>query len=90
MSERPKLPGADENVVLVHIDENGDVAYRLAGKCRLFVIDERTPNDRVYEVTTTISMQAINKIIADGEIGDQHDEQHQAVEAAILSKGRLN
>ena len=90
MTDTPKLPSPGENIALVYYDEDGSAVFLLAGDCRLIVVDERAPLDRVYEPTRKISIEAINKLISSDEIGHKEDDQHLAIESALLSRGRLN
>ena len=74
-----------EAVAVVHIKEDGDTDYLICGddKFRLFIVDERAPNDRVYEMTLRVAPETIRKIIGDSPIGHRNDERHAAIEARI-------
>ncbi len=75
-----------EHMVVVHFDENGDQSYLVAGdeRVRLYIIDERAPNDRVYEWLPRCDGAAIKALFRDGEpIGSSQDERHNAVAHAI-------
>lgn len=74
-----------EAVAVVHIKEDGDTDYLICGddKFRLFIVDERAPNDRVYEITLRAAPETIREIIGDSPIGHRNDERHAAIEARI-------
>ena len=73
-----------DNVVLIHIDETGDQNYYVAGdSTRLIIVDERCPNDRVYECLGRDDPTEIERIIGDSPIGSSQDEQHPALERRI-------
>lgn len=74
-----------EAVAVVHIKEDGDTDYLICGddKFRLFIVDERAPNDRVYEITLRDAPETIREIIGDSPIGHRNDERHAAIEARI-------
>ena len=79
---------AVQPVVIVHF-ERGDVApssYHVVGDCRLFIVDENAPNDRVYECLGRDEASIIRELIPEGaEIGNKEDSRHAAIENAILS-----
>jgi len=70
-------------VVVVHFDEAGEISYHVTGAVRLVIVDDRAPNDRVYEYTTRTPMANINALFRGEQIGSAHDERHAAVEARI-------
>ena len=73
-----------DNVVLVHIDASGDQNYYVAGDAtRLIIVDERCPNDRVYECLGRDDPADIARIIGDSPIGSSQDERHPALERKI-------
>lgn len=67
--------------VVVHFDEEGEQSYHVFGSdVRLFIVDERVPNDRVYEVLRREEPATFRDLIPDGaEIGSSQDERHSAI-----------
>lgn len=54
------------------------------GPMRFLVVDERTPGDRVYEVTSRLPVEGLAAMIPDGSpIGTKDDERHQALRGRI-------
>lgn len=85
-----------ENVVVVHFDENGSIDYAVCGdeKVRLFIVDERAPNDRVYEWTTRCTAGKIRELIPQGsKHGHKGDIRHAAIkhriEAALRGESHI-
>ncbi len=75
-----------KGAVIVKFDKNGDIGYRVFGDedVRLFIVDERAPNDRVYEWTQRADLATFREIIPSGtEIGSSQDARHPAIEARI-------
>ena len=73
-----------QQFVIVHFDEEGELSYHICGnKVRLFVVDERCPHDRVYEMTSRVSNADIGKILKNSPIGHSGDERHPAIKARI-------
>ncbi|MCK9549155.1 hypothetical protein [Aquamicrobium sp.] len=74
-----------EAVAVVHIKEDGSADYLICGdeRFRLFVVDERAPNDRVYEMTQRDDPEAIRAILGDDPIGSCHDDRHAAIAARV-------
>ena len=75
-----------QGAVIVRFDEDGELSYHVFGgeSVRLFIVDERAPNDRVYEYTSRDDAQVFRQIIpADAEIGSQSDERHAAIAHTI-------
>lgn len=83
------------NTVIVHFDTEGDMSYYVNGEqVRLFIVDERSPHDRVYEWLPRCDVAQIAGVIPDDSvIGSDQDERHaaitHAVEALIAGKPRL-
>jgi len=74
--------------VVVRFDEDGDISYGVFGdeRVRLFIIDERAPNDRVYEwLPRRAPSDLVGIIPPDAEIGSSADERHAAIAARILA-----
>lgn len=56
----------DDETVVVHYDERGEVRYLVNGEAvRLFIVDDRAPDDRVYEVLTRNQEYEIDELIPD-------------------------
>lgn len=68
-------------IVVVHFDEDGEQSYHVFGSdVRLFIVDERAPNDRVYEVLSRDDPATFRELVPEGaEIGSSEDERHQAI-----------
>lgn len=74
------------SIVAVHFDEHGEISYHVFGgeEVRLFIVDERAPNDRVYEWLPREDKTCFRKLIPVGtDIGSSHDERHGAIEHVI-------
>ncbi len=76
-----------EGIAIVRFDENGEISYHVASdaRFRLFIVDERCPNDRVYEWLPRCDNAAAKAILGDDEIGSSADARHPAIEAVILA-----
>lgn len=74
-----------KGAVIVMFDENGEIDYRVYGEdVRLFIVDERAPNDRVFEWSPRADIATFREIIPEeAEIGSSQDERHPAIEARI-------
>jgi hypothetical protein len=79
---------AETPVCVIHFDEEGNQDFHICGEARLLVIDERAPNDRVYEMTRKIDAAELAAMIGGNPIGSINDERHAAVSAVIMA--RLN
>lgn len=55
--------------VVVHFDEHGSCDYLRTDGVRLLVIDEGHQNDRVYEVTGTITAEEVAGLVGRSRIG---------------------
>ncbi len=75
------------NTVIVHFATDGDMLYFVNGESvRLFIVDERSPHDRVYEWLPRDTQGVIDTIIpADAEIGNNQDDRHAALTHAVLA-----
>jgi len=75
-----------EAIAIVHYDEHGVETFHICGdaRFRLFVVDDRAPNDRVYEMTDRCKADDIKKLMRDDPIGHRNDSRHAAIEARIL------
>jgi hypothetical protein len=60
----------DRPICVVQIKENGDLDYLWSGAMDLFVIDERAPLDRVYQMSIQSSRDQIAALIGDSPVGD--------------------
>lgn len=78
-----------EGVVIVHFNEDGEMSYHVFGeKVRLFIVDERVPNDRVYEWLSRSEPSQLREMIPAGsDIGNQNDERHEAIKHRVLAAG---
>lgn len=73
-----------EATVIVRFDTDGEISYHVLGDVRLFIVDERAPNDRVYEWLPRSTEQEIAGIIPAGEeIGNSRDERHRVLSHRI-------
>lgn len=73
-------------IIAVVFDEDGDISYRVFGdeRVRLFIIDERTPGDRVYEWLSRDEPSGFRDLVPAGSvIGSSNDDRHMAIEARI-------
>lgn len=59
--------------VVIHFDERGKPTYYVEGGARLLIIDERAPNDRVYEFSDRSTAAEIDDIIGDDTVGSRFD-----------------
>ncbi len=73
------------NAVIVHFDSDGELMFYAAGNVRLFIVDERAPNDRVFEWTDRVLPSQIASIIGDSPIGSPDDERHAAIEHKVVA-----
>jgi hypothetical protein len=75
-----------DGIVICHFDESGNESYHVFGdeRVRLFIVDDRAPHDRVYEVTSRAPTEEFRNLIAEGEtIGHSGDARHEAIKARI-------
>jgi hypothetical protein len=73
-----------EPTVIVHFDEQGELNYHVQGDVRMFIVDERAPDDRVYEWTPRATPEAIGAMLGpDPDIGSSGDARHAALAARI-------
>lgn len=77
-----------KSAVVMHIDTDGSSSLLVCGAegVRVFVIDERAPNDRVYEITGRDTAEEINKAIGDSPIGNACDDRHEAIKNSIKAE----
>ncbi len=61
------------NRVVVHYDENGEATFYAEGDVQLLIVDERAPNDRVYECSDRSDASEIDEIIGTDKIGTRFD-----------------
>lgn len=76
-------------VVAVHFNEDGEISYRVVGgdAVRLFIVDDRAPNDRVYEWLPRDPAEALRELIPAGaEIGNSQDARHAAIAHRIMAE----
>lgn len=74
-------------VVIVRFDEQGEQTYHVIGDeaVRLFIVDERSPNDRVYEWTRRDTADKIKEILGNDQIGSSQDKRHAAISHKVLA-----
>ncbi len=74
-----------EAIAVVHIKDDGSTDFLLCGdeRFRLFVVDERAPNDRVYEMTQRDDPDTVRAVLGNDPIGHRGDIRHAAIEARI-------
>ena len=70
---------------IVQFAADGEISFFAAGDVRFLVVDERAPNDRVYEITDRETPGTIAAIIGDDEMHNKHDARHAAVAAKVLA-----
>lgn len=72
-------------VAVVRFNEEGFATYHLAAdeSVRLFVVDERSPHDRVYEITSRCDGAEVAEILGNDPIGHCGDTRHAALVARI-------
>lgn len=75
-----------DSIVVVRFDEQGEMHYTVIGdeRVRLFIVDDRCPNDRVYEWLERAPKSAFREIVGEDEtIGSRDDARHEAIAAKI-------
>jgi len=83
-----------EATVIVRFDEYGELTYHVYGDARLYIVDERAPDDRVYEWLSRATADDIADLIPVGAvIGNSRDERAPVlahrIRAAIDGKPHL-
>lgn len=76
-----------DGVVVIRTDVDGDVSYFVVAEnvnIRLFMIDERAKNDRVYEWLSRDSGDVVRELLGPPPYGSNQDERHPAIAASIL------
>lgn len=71
--------------VIVRFDEDGELTYLASGDVRLFVVDERAPHDRVYEVKRRVEDHQIADVLRDTPVGHSDDARHAAISAKVIA-----
>lgn len=64
---------ASPPTVIVRYDDDGEIEFYAEGIVRFLVIDERAPDDRVYEVRDRYTREQIMSLIGDDDVGHQFD-----------------
>lgn len=74
-----------ESVVIVQYDEHGEQSFYISGdeRTRLFIVDERAKNDRVYEWLSRDDAGKIREVLGEGPFGSSKDERHAAIEHKV-------
>lgn len=70
-------------VAIIYINEDGETEYHVTEGVRLFIVDERAPEDRVFEVTPKSTHVEVMAIIGDSPIGHEGDSRHEAIAARV-------
>jgi hypothetical protein len=74
--------------IVVHIDEHGNQNYLADGDVDFFIIDERAPRDRVYQMSDTrVPRRMITKLIGKSRIGRLGDMPGVEAEIRALVNG---
>ena len=68
---------------LIHISEEGVPYFYHNGDVDFIIVDERSPNDRVYLLTEQPPIDDIERIIGISDIGSQFDKRHDAIKHRI-------
>ena len=69
-----------EATVIVRFDEDGELTYHVYGDTRLYIVDERAPDDRVYEWLPRATAEDIADLIPVGSvIGNGQDERQPVI-----------
>lgn len=81
--------------VIVRFDEDGEISYHVYGDTRLYIVDERAPDDRVYEWLSRCGADEIAGLIPVGSsIGNSRDQRHPVlahrIEAAMEGRPHLS
>ena len=73
-----------QDTVIVHFDQDGEQTYLVHGeKVRLFIVDERAPDDRTYLWLPRYSEGEIANVLKDDVAGSSKDERHNAIAHAV-------
>lgn len=59
--------------VVVHYDEDGEVSFYVEPGVTLLIVDERAPNDRVYEYYDRSTRAEVDAVLGDSKIGKRFD-----------------
>ena len=81
--------------VIVRFGQDGELSYHVYGDTRLYIVDERAPDDRVYEWLPRATAEDIADLILVGStIGNGQDERHPVlahrIRSAIAGKPHLS
>lgn len=67
-------------IVVVHFDERGEINLLVHGEnVRLLTVDDRAPNDRVYETLSRVERAEIDGLLGNDAVGSINDERHEAI-----------
>lgn len=72
---------------VVHIGADGEPHYASTEGCRLLVIDERAPTDRVYECSRRLTPAGLNQLVAGSPIG-RIDDGRSDIDPCDAPRGR--
>ena len=68
---------------VVQYDERGEVRFFITHGETMLIIDERTPHDRVFQITRTMHPDELALILRGSAVGSAKDERHAAVVARV-------
>lgn len=67
------MPKAQPPTVVVRYDDGGEIEFYAEGTVRLFIVDERCQDDRVYEIRDRYTRSDIAGLIGNDKIGHRFD-----------------
>jgi hypothetical protein len=80
-------------VCVVHVRKDGSMDFHLDGYVAFFIVDERVPHDRVYQMTMRTPREQIAELLSASEFGSRYDARHTAIahriESALRGKSHL-
>ena len=68
---------------IVHFAKDGGVRYAATDGVDMYIIDETSPHDRVYRVSTTITADELAALIGSDDVGHAGDARHAAISARV-------
>lgn len=69
--------------VIIWKDANGNERILAEPGARVFYVDERTPHDRVFQVTANATEQEIADALADDLVGHGQDDRQKRLEVQV-------
>lgn len=80
---------SDKPLVVIHFDEHGwprpCVEQAALDLVRVIFVDDRVPEDHVYELTTAGPPEELRELLGDHPIGSKNDARHAAIENRIIA-----